>query len=55
MEDKEKKPDDQSGEAAIDRGKKAIEADDKINKTDINKPEVKKDKEKDAEQWRNEG
>jgi hypothetical protein len=39
----------------VESGKKAIEADKKINKQ--NKPQQQKDKEEkdDAEQWRNEG
>jgi len=44
-----------SSEATLERGKKAIEAEDKIKKKDVNDPQVQKEKEKDAEQWRNEG
>ena len=44
-----------SADSSLERGKRAIEADEKINKKDLDKPEVKKEKEKDAEQWRNEG
>jgi hypothetical protein len=44
-----------SAEAAIERGKAAIKADEQINKKDLDDPKVKAEKEKDAEQWRNEG
>ena len=44
-----------STEAAVERGKAAIKADEQINKKDLDDPKVKAEKEKDAEQWRNEG
>jgi len=46
---------DSSSTAALDRGKKAIDADEKINKKDLDLSRVKDEGEKDAEQWRNEG
>jgi|GEM_PF-5434070 len=53
---KERSPEkESSSESALERGKKLIAADEEINKKDPAKPEVKKEKEKDAEQWRNEG
>jgi hypothetical protein len=42
-------------ESAIERGKQAVKADEKINKAGQDKNQVKKEREKDAEQWRNEG
>ena len=42
-------------DSPLERGKKMIAADEEINKKDPAKPEVKKEKEKDAEQWHNEG
>jgi hypothetical protein len=51
-----KSPDnDSSSESTLDRGNKAIEVDEQINKKDLDKSQLKKEKEKDAEQWRNEG
>lgn len=44
-----------SSKAVLERGKEAIEADEKINKKDLDAKELKADDEKDAEQWRNEG
>jgi hypothetical protein len=44
-----------SSNAALQRGKEAILADDKINKKDRNDPEVKEQQAKDDEKWRNEG
>ncbi len=55
-DDKEKSTkDDNSSAAALQRGKEAIAAEDKINKKDPQDPKVKGEKEKDAENWRNEG
>lgn len=56
MENKKEKSleNDTSSESSVIRGKKAIRADEDINKKDLDKSEVKKDQEKDAEQWRNE-
>jgi hypothetical protein len=42
-------------ESAIERGKQAVKADEKINKAGQDKSQVKKERKKDAEQWRNEG
>lgn len=57
MEDKKKKSveEDASSEAALERGKKAINADKEINKKNPEDPKVKEEDKKDAEQWRNEG
>ena len=44
-----------STEATVERGKAAIKADEQINKKNLDDPKVKAGKEKDAEQWRNEG
>jgi hypothetical protein len=57
MEDKKKKSVEEhaSSQAAVERGKKAVKADEEINKKNLQDPKVKEDKEKDAEQWRNEG
>lgn len=57
MNDDKKKPEENeySSASTIERGKKAIEANEKLNKKDGESPEGKKEKEKDAEEWRNEG
>ncbi len=52
---KEKAENDTSSEATLERGKKAISADEEISRKDQADPKVKKEKEKDAEQWHNEG
>ena len=44
-----------SSEAVVQRGNEAIKADETINKKDLDAAQVKAEKEKDAEQWRNEG
>jgi len=54
--DKEKASEaDSSSKAALERGKEAIKADEKINKKDKDTAQVKSQEAKDAEQWRNEG
>ncbi len=57
MENEEKKstPEDSSSQSSLERGKKAIEADEKIAKKDTADPKVQEEKKKDAEKWRNEG
>ena len=57
MDKEEKKPagDDTSSEATVERGKKAVDADERINRKDPEDPKVKDEKAKDAERWRNEG
>jgi hypothetical protein len=57
MENDKNKPaeSETSSKEALERGKKAIEAEEKLNEKDPEDPKVKKEKEKDAEQWRNEG
>jgi hypothetical protein len=55
-EDKAKETIDQSsGKAAADRGKKAIQADNQLNKKDKDPSDAKQDEKQDAEKWRNEG
>jgi hypothetical protein len=44
-----------SSKAAVQRGEEAIKADEKINKKELDASQVKAEREKDAEQWRNEG
>jgi len=44
-----------SSKATLQRGEEAIKADEKINKKDLDASQVKAEREKDAEQWRNEG
>jgi hypothetical protein len=46
---------DSSGAAAIERGKKAIAADEHINKKDADPAKKKEEGAKDAQNWRNEG
>lgn len=53
--DKAPKKDEYSSEATVERGKKAADAADKLNKPEQDEAEKKKEREKDAEQWRNEG
>ena len=57
MEKDEKKStsEESSSEAALERGKKAIEADERITGKNPNDPKVQEEKRKDAEKWRNEG
>ena len=47
------KDNDSSSEAALERGKAAIKADDQIKNKDLNDPKVKAENKKDAEKWRN--
>lgn len=46
---------DAKNESPVERGKKAIEADEKINKQDKSPQQKEEEAKKDAEQWRNEG
>ena len=57
MENEEKKSasEENSSKAVLERGKKAIEADEKITKKNPDDPKVQAEKKQDAEHWRNEG
>jgi hypothetical protein len=57
MEEQKNKPgeDDNSSKAVVERGKKAVEADEQLNKKDLTEDEKKSSAKADAEKWRNEG
>jgi hypothetical protein len=55
-ENKEKQDEkDTSAKAAVERGNKAIAAEEAINKKDPADPRTKNEKSEDAERWHNEG